>query len=173
MRQRFGPILVSGPTNIAVDNFAERIELIGRRVCDRHNAYCSSSSTLRRPLVVRGYHINDEYLAFERLLQKPDTKAEPIKSGLSPWKLPNSMTFWLAVCIDSVAAKELRELHPNDAEALHKLRAELQQPMYQPLRDVATGRIAWGVTLPVATSSAKPSALSSPSSWSCVPISSA
>lgn len=76
MRQRFGLILVSGLSKVAVDNFAECIEIIGRQVCDRSSEGMLSVSRYR-PLVVRGYDVIDEVVAFERLLENPEAKAEP------------------------------------------------------------------------------------------------
>lgn len=140
MRQCFGPILVSGPSNVAVDNFEECIELIGRRVCDRSNEGMLLVSRYR-PLVVRGYDVTGEVVAFECLLGNPEAKAEPIRSG--PWKLPNSLAFWLAVCLGSVATTGMRDLHSNDSRILHELWDQLQNPELDALRDVAIGRISW------------------------------
>lgn len=152
MHNKFGKphghaIFATGPSNIAVDNLAERIERVTRKACDVHNRGMPlgrKDTRQSRPFVVRGYRAALENEALLRLLQDPTAIAEPDKEfGIAGrWKLPLSLAFWVLVCLDSRATRDIRTLHTDDHKALHDLHKKLQADSYKGLRDVATEAIS-------------------------------
>lgn len=148
MANTFGPVQGSGQSNMAVDNLAARIDNIGKGVCDFLNERLPSSRKAfrrRRPLVLRAYPMQQELATLKRLLKSPNA----VRGSEQGWRLsgkskfPNSLAFWLLVCLDSHATRALRRLHDDDAEALHDLRLALQDKDFDSLRAVASGKIAW------------------------------
>ncbi|KEZ43961.1 hypothetical protein SAPIO_CDS4166 [Scedosporium apiospermum] len=150
MQARLGPILASGPSNIAVDKFAERLDRVTNSVCDRYSKGKphDAEGQARRRLVVRGYRLEHEYSAFLHLLEKPTDadNAAPSREWGNPsqWKLHLSVAFWALVCLRSQATENIRQLHPDDCLALHKLRLKMDKDVeYERLRAVASGGMAW------------------------------
>lgn len=99
MRASLGPILASGPSNVAVDNFAERLDKVTTAVCDRYNKGKphGAEDQARRRLVVRGYRLEHKYSAFLHLLEEPTDadNAAPSREWGNPsqWKLHLSVAF--------------------------------------------------------------------------------
>ncbi|KAM0436628.1 hypothetical protein ACHAPT_002336 [Fusarium lateritium] len=116
MACNLGKIYASGPTHVAVDNFAARLDLVDASVTDRMNEGKKDDGQTRARYkhIVRGYKPGDEASAFFHLLRFPDDgdKAAP--------KL-------VAV---SVALHEIRDRIDKDEEL-------------QRLRAVATGEMDW------------------------------
>ena len=144
----FGTTLCSGPSNVAVDNLAERTDRVDRETCDRYNSIvpltCKEDRCIRR-LVIRGYAMKQELAAFNRLLEDPEALEAPEHgwSLASKWKLPNSLAFWLLVCLNSRATREIRAIDQDDNPVLHDIQDLLQDQQYESLRDVAAGTITW------------------------------
>jgi hypothetical protein len=72
MQARLNKILCSGTSNVAVENFAERLDCITSTVCKRYNGAKEGDSRARHQLVIRGYAPEVEVGAFTRLLEAPD-----------------------------------------------------------------------------------------------------
>jgi len=144
----FGPTLCSGPSNIAVDNLAERMDRIDLETCDQYNRGIPPTrkdDRSTRRLIIRGYPMHQEVAAFRRLLENPDALQAPEQEWgiVGKWKFPTSLAFWLLVCLDSRATQAIRTIHVDGAPALHGLRKHLQDQKYEALRDVAAGTISW------------------------------
>ncbi|KAM5349632.1 hypothetical protein ACJ41O_006137 [Fusarium nematophilum] len=147
MEAKLGKILCSGPTNVAVDNLAARLDTRTRAVVQRYNQGKQQDDLARRrhKLVVRAYNPRDEFMALSRLLQSPHDADNALakNSWRAPpkWKLHLSSAFWLLVVLRSPA---VREIHPDDSKVLHELQKELdEREDVTPLRDLATGAITW------------------------------
>ncbi|EEU36367.1 uncharacterized protein NECHADRAFT_52518, partial [Fusarium vanettenii 77-13-4] len=146
MHAKLGKILCSAPTNVAVDNFASRLDTRTRTVVERYNRGLQGGQPRRRhTFVVRAYRPEHESVAFKRLLQdsriSDGAAPKPFARRPSKWRLHLSCAFWLLVLLRSPA---VRGLHPDDSPVLH----EMQQAIHDHdstvlLRDVATGAITW------------------------------
>ncbi|KAI8712839.1 AAA-12 domain-containing protein [Fusarium sp. LHS14.1] len=144
MHAKLGKILCSAPTNVAVDNFASRLDIRTRAVVERYNRGLQGGQPRRRhTFVVRAYRPEHESVAFERLLQDSrigdGAAPKPFARRPSKWRLHLSCAFWLLVLLRSPV---VRELHPDDSPVLH----EIQQALHDHdstllLREVATGAI--------------------------------
>ncbi|KAF4992306.1 hypothetical protein FDECE_13760 [Fusarium decemcellulare] len=148
MHAKVGKVLASGPTNVAVDNFAARIDKRAQAVVARCNKDRPAQDLTRRrhPLVVRAYNPNHENSALISLLQNPHYGDEAAPTSFwsepSKWKLNLSCASWVLVLLRSPAAK--RVLHPDDCQLLHDLQQALDDRAdLAPLREVATGAISW------------------------------
>lgn len=145
-----GQTLCSGPTHVAVDNFAARIDTVGSSVAAHcnHGRAQGDGDRQRRPWVIRGYNQDDELAAFQSLLQNPNAgdSAGPNHNGwhgLSTWKLHLSVAFWLLVLLRS-PARGVRELGPDDSAALHGLAERIAAHKgLKRLRAVASGEMTW------------------------------
>ncbi|RSM06136.1 hypothetical protein CDV31_009233 [Fusarium ambrosium] len=144
MHAKLGKILCSGPTNVAVDNFASRLESRARAVVERYNKDLQEGQARRRrPLVVRGFKPKQDEDAFLELLRKPQAlnKGAPKSTWSVPskWTLPTSCTFWLLVILRSPL---VRELHQDDCEALHEIQEKIDsREDLDPVRELAKGDI--------------------------------
>jgi len=133
MQAKVGPVLCSGPTNVAVDNFAERLDRLSKSVASRCNTY--------HRLVIRGYRLQDEFVAFRTLIEYPN-RGEP-KVPSSKWKLHLSLAYWLLVLLRS-PARGLDPLPTNVSPQLLAIQQRLdKEECLRRLRDVATGRITY------------------------------
>ncbi|KAF5678612.1 DNA helicase [Fusarium heterosporum] len=148
MRARLGKILCSGPTNVAIDNFADRLVQRDQAITNRLNKTKTFSDNGRRRynLIVRGYNPDHEAGAVASLLKDPNLgdEAAPSNSWKFPsaWKLNSSCTFWLLLVLRSPGAG--RKLHPDDPRFLHDLQKRIDDRKdLLPLRQVATGAITW------------------------------
>ncbi|RSL44165.1 hypothetical protein CEP54_014797 [Fusarium duplospermum] len=148
MEAKLGKILCSAPTNVAVDNFASRLDRRTRAVTERYNAgkQLSDQVPRRRHLfVLRAYKPDDEATAFQNLLRQPEdgSKAAPSNFWRPPskWTLHLSCAFWLLVLLRS---PHVQQLHRDDSEALHKMQATIDgRQDLENLRSVATGSMTW------------------------------
>ncbi|KAH7312285.1 P-loop containing nucleoside triphosphate hydrolase protein [Stachybotrys elegans] len=144
MIRSLGPIYVSAPTHVAVDNIATRLFDVSCRAVDLCNSAPGSNPRLRRLLVIRPHNAEDELAALRTLLRDPQAKEaapyNPFKRE-SRWKLENSTCFWMLICLRSSA---VRPLSDDDSVKLHVLQAEIDaDDGLKPLRDVATGDMDW------------------------------
>ncbi|KAF5004159.1 hypothetical protein FDECE_9373, partial [Fusarium decemcellulare] len=125
MTYTLGKIYATAPTHVAVDNFAERLDLVDESVTDRLNQSKSDNDTDRAHYrhVVRGYKVSSELHAFMHLLQHPNDgdKAAPNSGWHSQlrWRKHLSAAFWLLVLLRS---PETRGLRSDDSVALHQMR---------------------------------------------------
>ncbi|KAJ4328076.1 hypothetical protein N0V84_001444 [Fusarium piperis] len=146
MHAKLGKILCSAPTNVAIDNFASRLERRGRAVVERYNnGLQEGQARRRRPFVVRAFKPHQEEEAFLELLRKPQAvnkgASKPTWGVPSKWTLPMSCTFWLLVILRSPL---VRELHPDDCEALHEIQESIDsREKFDPVRKLAKGDITW------------------------------
>ncbi|KAI1213533.1 P-loop containing nucleoside triphosphate hydrolase protein [Annulohypoxylon truncatum] len=147
MHAKFGRILCSGPTNVAVSNFADRIYRIAASTCTRYNQGKAPDdvSRKRRQLVVRAYKDSDEVAAIAFLLQHPQDgdlavqKNRPL--SFSKWKLDLSLAFWVLAVLRS---RSVRQLDPDDCLGLHNLRRKIDESKgMEKIRAVAMGQISW------------------------------
>ncbi|KAK1835642.1 P-loop containing nucleoside triphosphate hydrolase protein [Podospora conica] len=148
-----GRVFASGPTNIAVSNLAHRLYQRGVVVVDRYNT--AAADKIRRPLVVRGFRLQEESRAFRNVLEHGAADDNAAPKG--PWVSGSVWTYaltpvnWLLVVLRSKAARESKsesaalELHEDDHPALHKLRTELESPLskYARLSQLVQGEIDW------------------------------
>ncbi|KAI0883339.1 P-loop containing nucleoside triphosphate hydrolase protein [Annulohypoxylon maeteangense] len=149
MQAKFGYVLCSGPTNVAVSNFAERIERISISTYARLNEGKSPDdpSYRRRKLVVRAYKNLDEISAMIALLRRPDAGDRAIENDRSPsasrWRLHLSFAYWVHVLLRS-RASGIRQLDSSDCQGLHDLRLKIDKcDKMRELRAVATGKMSW------------------------------
>ncbi|CAH0027744.1 unnamed protein product [Clonostachys rhizophaga] len=114
-----GRVYMSAPTNIACDNAADRLMDVSTDVTRRINGKADTEPLCRRLLVVRGYKWEDEVAAFMSILQCPESINDAVpKHGRhgSPWKLENSIAFWLLRALGSAVVPAVR---PDDCSRLH------------------------------------------------------
>ncbi|KAM0324628.1 hypothetical protein ACHAQA_008017 [Verticillium albo-atrum] len=148
MQASLGRILCSAPTNVAVDNFANRLDRITASVCARRNKGLSEDdpARARHRLVICAYRPADEFAAFTHLLRYPTAEHKlpgPPAGRFSKWQLPLSVASWLLMLLRSQATG-IRQLHPDDCPTLHMLRDDIDsRPHLANLRDLATGAITW------------------------------
>jgi hypothetical protein len=148
-------IFGSGPTHVAINNFAERLYQRGAAVVERCNAGKKDGEPrVRRPLVVRGHKLKHEVIAFKNILKSAvaDNSAAPETHWSPPshWVYALSAANWLSVLLGSKAAKDSRsepavkELSPDDSASIEELRDELSgSPDYARVRELARGEISW------------------------------
>lgn len=148
MEAKVGKVLCSGPTNVAIDNFSQRLFLRSQAIVGRCNKgkEAGDPSCRRYKLVVRAYTPTHEQTAITSLLINPavGNSATPTNAWKLPskWKLHLSCAFWILLALGSRAAG--RELHSDDPAFVHELRGRIaQRPDLGPLRSVAAGKITW------------------------------
>lgn len=141
MQAKFGQILCSAPTHVAVDNFASRLDQITRSIAEEYNKgkKADDLSRLRHRFVLRVFSPSNELNALCGLLEKPDAIDAAGKTGYwsaeSRWKLPLSLAYWFLVLFRS---KAVPPLHPDASLALHKLQKEYDNnASFSNLRDVS------------------------------------
>jgi hypothetical protein len=138
MRKSLGHVLATGPTNVAVDNLAARIDRISRSVCACFNEgkVPDDPTRARHAFVVRGYGTDLEVEAVLELLRNPDSRWQK-----GPWQLELSAAYWLLVLLRSSGAR-FGALHPDDSTALHDLQREFDgRADLANFRNVATGNM--------------------------------
>lgn len=151
IRKVFG----SGPTHVAVSNFAERLYCRGAVVVDRCNVEKRGTETrVRRPLVVRGQRLDREVEAFINVLKSDSADDSAVAclswTPTSNWTYALSPVNWLLVTIGSEAARRsttkhaVVNLHPDDSKFLHDLRNEMDQDeSWSRFFQVVRGEIDW------------------------------
>jgi hypothetical protein len=148
MEARYGTIFCSAPTDVAVDNFASRLDRRSIAVTERCNKGKRVGDTTprrSRKLVVRCYPHEDECWAFDALLRDPkrgdDAAPSSLFSDPSNWKLHLSSAFWLLVILRS---PHVRELHQDDPKVLHNWRKKLDERTdLDDFRAVVLGEMTW------------------------------
>lgn len=127
MQKTLGKVFCSGPSSIAVDSLAYRLDRIAKSVCDRYNEskVKGDPSRARRPLVVRGHNVAHEIEAVWQMLRHPDRDAVLSGNGIA-WNRHLSVAYWLLVLLRS-QAKGIRQLDEDDSEVLHQIREEIEQ----------------------------------------------
>lgn len=147
MQATFQKVYATAPTNVATDNFAERLDSIAQHVAVIRNRGKSAEdeTRARSPLVLRGYIPLEEVDAFLNCLRDRELgdKAGPNNNWRreSKWKLNLSASFWLLMVLGSPA---VRPLGPNDPQALHDMRDKFESlRAYDRFRAVATGDMTW------------------------------
>ncbi|KAL9945575.1 hypothetical protein ACHAQF_007631 [Verticillium nonalfalfae] len=148
MQAKLYRIFCSASTNVAVDNFADRLDQTTSSVCKRYNAgkQQEDSTRMRHRLVVRAFRMQDEFAAVMHLLRYPipesDSPRIPI-AKTSKWRFHLSISSWLLAVLGSRAVG-VRELTPDDSEGLFRLRASIEErSQYSTLLAVAKGEIGW------------------------------
>ncbi|TIC98001.1 hypothetical protein CH35J_006902 [Colletotrichum higginsianum] len=149
MGAKCGKVLCSGPSNVSVDNFAERIDRTSHTVTARFNKGRPDGdpSRRRRQLVVRGYRAQDEFRAFLHLVKDPSESDTSFLSrgwSITPWKLRYSAAYWLLIVMRSPASfLQGQDLDADDSKALHELRHHIElRADLKKLRALVTGETA-------------------------------
>jgi hypothetical protein len=147
MQATLKKILGTTPTNVAIDNFADRLDLISQMVAARRNEGKSADDATRTRglLVLRCYKADEEVDAFFNVLRDPQLGDEAGPNNNwnreSNWRLHLSPTYWLLMVLRSPS---VRVLGTNDPIAIHEMQAKMDsKPVYARFRDVATGIITW------------------------------
>ncbi|CAH0015243.1 unnamed protein product [Clonostachys rhizophaga] len=147
MRASQGKIYGSAPSNVAVDNFAERLSRIEDEAIKQANKGGALNATqrIRRILIIRGYAIPDEIAAFRKLLESPkegdDAAPKREWKPKSKWKLDLSAAYWLLMVLRSPA---VRQLDSNDSLVLDDMQKFYDgQTSLDPLRDIMEGKKRW------------------------------
>lgn len=132
MTATLGQIYGTAPTHVATDKFAERLDLISKRVTQRLNQGKANRETTRarrarRPLVIRGYLNTEEYGAFLNVLRDPsigDEAAAYRRWSLDAhWKLRLSLTYWLLKVLRFRDHCKFPPLHEDDPKIVFEVQA--------------------------------------------------
>ena len=103
-----GKILCSGPSHVAVDNFAARLYECSASIARTYNGgmELDNLAARRNLFVVRGYKPSDEMEAVKLLLEHPDEDPTAGRNwhGTNNWRLPLSVAFW-ALCATPASGK--------------------------------------------------------------------
>ncbi|KAI6094022.1 hypothetical protein F4821DRAFT_9361 [Hypoxylon rubiginosum] len=147
MNASLGRILGSGPSNVSVDNFAERLDRVTRSVCSHYNRDKGHDDQTRQrhALVVRGYNPREEMNAAARMLKDPEglTATDSEWAVGSWWKPHLSLAFWALTIIRS-PAKSVRQLNPDDKTELLALKADIDADhKWGDLRALIAGQTEW------------------------------
>ncbi|KAH6848227.1 P-loop containing nucleoside triphosphate hydrolase protein [Chaetomium sp. MPI-CAGE-AT-0009] len=128
-------IYCAAPTHVATSNLAERLFDLGVKVSKK------LGSKWHAPLVVRGYRINKELEAFEKIALRfdPSKVADPFV--ITRWNLRLSVCEWLLKVVGA-PGYQLAEIDPQQ---LHNLRKEfLGNAHYDTLRLWLEGKLDSG-----------------------------
>ncbi|VTO83640.1 unnamed protein product [Fusarium graminearum] len=101
MQAKFGQILCSAPTHVAVDDFANRLDQITRSIAEEYNKgkKADDPSRLRHRFMLRVFTSNNELRALRALLEKPDAIDAAGKTG---YRSPDSRLLLEAASIFSL-----------------------------------------------------------------------
>lgn len=145
MQARLGKVLCAGPSNVSVDNLADRIYAVSSDVATKYNAAKSDGTDrIRGKLVIRGFKAFDDLVAFINLVKKPDDidNAAPRRA----WGVPSKWHFDLSVAhwMLAIFRSPLVALDEDDSQILHDMRASIdKREDLRPLRDLVAARITW------------------------------
>ncbi|KAM0325791.1 hypothetical protein ACHAQA_007093 [Verticillium albo-atrum] len=146
MQASLGKILCSAPSNIAVDNFAERMDEISISVAAHYNKGKNTDDPTRsrHQLVIRAFKLETEVRAFVRLLKDPN-EGDLAAPAQTKWRLHLSLTFWvLSLFGNGSFALGTRAIDPDDSEALAQIKAEYTDlPEYKNLFALLGGHITF------------------------------
>lgn len=150
MAATLGPIYGTGPTHVATDNFAERLDRITKSVTRRRNTGKAEGDSTRahRTLVVRGSLIYEELTTFNDILRGPRMGEEAAANRRwkpdAHWKLHLSPSYWILKALRFRDHEVVSPLHEDDPVVILDLQKYVDgMPEYKGLRDVATGAISW------------------------------
>ncbi|KAH6681022.1 P-loop containing nucleoside triphosphate hydrolase protein [Plectosphaerella plurivora] len=135
MQNKLGPVLVSAPSNVAVDNFAERINRLSSSIVCRHNEDLEEDSPERASLrtVIRVYKYRNERQAFRHLLLHPADLSNAVSSyrnswGTPPkWKFELSLAYWLLTVFRATEVPGIEPIGPDHSAALRTFQAEVDK----------------------------------------------
>lgn len=144
-----GKVYVSAPTQVAVDNFAKRIDALDQRTVARHNRSLTGIDQqfpIRRKLIIRGFPIQDEIEAFGNLLHRPTTTdAAPLRDQFrgvtAKCTLHLSPTYWLLKALGSPDVSALNEEDNGDIQIIHGVLEK--HLIFATLVAVARGKLSW------------------------------
>ncbi|KAK3293556.1 P-loop containing nucleoside triphosphate hydrolase protein [Chaetomium fimeti] len=135
LMQAVGSLYCAAPTHVATSNFAERLFDLGVKAAKELGSNC------RAPLVVRGYRINKDLDAFEKIALRFDLSKVADPFVTARWNLRLSVCEWLLKVVGAPGYK-LAEIDP---EQLHDLRKEfLGKAHYGTLRLWLEGKLDSG-----------------------------
>ncbi|KLU89531.1 hypothetical protein MAPG_08502 [Magnaporthiopsis poae ATCC 64411] len=114
----------TGPSNVAVTNFASRFDLLARNIAAKYNRRLAemgdeAPAPLATLLVVRGYHLSQEYDGLMHLLGQPRKPQGRVRSR---WNQHLSPSFWLLLALGSPL---VRDSTPADSYILDKIRGKV------------------------------------------------
>ncbi|KAL6825431.1 hypothetical protein J3E69DRAFT_366032 [Trichoderma sp. SZMC 28015] len=138
MTTTLGQIYGTAPTHVATDNFAERLDLISKRVTQRLNQGKANGDTTRarRALVIRGYLPSEEYGAFMNILRDPSIgdEAAAYRRWMpdANWKLRLSLTYWLLKALRILDEEIVAALHEVDSKIVLAVQAlmAVEEPVH-------------------------------------------
>ncbi|KAM0440830.1 hypothetical protein ACHAPT_000131 [Fusarium lateritium] len=92
---KYSHIYASAPTHVATTNFATRFYRVGKSVIETYNATAPPGTPQRTlPLVVRGYDVRTEILAFFKVIHENSTDITP-GGSTTRWDIKLSLCEWL------------------------------------------------------------------------------
>ncbi|KAL8335764.1 hypothetical protein RB598_009792 [Gaeumannomyces tritici] len=128
----------SGPSHAAVSNFADRFDTIARRVIARYNKGLEEAKQQSNLVVVRGYHLQEEYTGLMSLLGEP---SKPKVARPSRWALPLTPSFYILLALGS---GEVRPSTKEDARLVGRIqRAILGNPRGDNFAKLVRKEITW------------------------------
>ncbi|KAL8364695.1 hypothetical protein RB595_003802 [Gaeumannomyces hyphopodioides] len=119
-----GRVFGSGPSNVAVSNFATRFDSLARNICAKYNwrlAEMGDETAKPHPtlLVVRGYHLSQEYDGLMHLLGQPRRPQGRVRLR---WNQHLSPSYWILLALGSPL---VREPTPADSVIIDSIRAKV------------------------------------------------
>lgn len=152
MENHLGPVLVSAPSNVAVDNFAARIDRLSASIVKRHNEALALNSQDRAYLrmVVRVYNYKQERMAFKNLLLCPSDIEHALPTHRAGWGAPPkwqfklSLAYWLLTVFRATSVSGVEEIGPDHSQALRNFQEALDtRAELAPIHSLAAGKIPW------------------------------
>ncbi|KAG5812458.1 hypothetical protein H9Q74_009860 [Fusarium xylarioides] len=145
MQVQLGQILCSGPSQEAIDIFADRLDQRARAVAARYNTVMPTGDEKRchQRMVVRMYNPGDELNAVTKLVKNPEDLDWAARRGefvgQSHWKMHLSLAYWFLIVMRSDAVPAL---HEDSKPGLVKLQADIDaRPDLLHLRQWVTGQM--------------------------------
>lgn len=148
----FGKVIASGPTDIAIDNLADRTDAIATAIVDEVNE-ASGGNVHCYPVVVRAYDLHDEVAGFRHALQNPTDPEQQTKASkwrraskerrASKWKMHLSVASRILTLLrfESEAVRSVRE---GDSQAYRDLQEKFDsRDDLDLLRQLATKKVTW------------------------------
>lgn len=144
MRSSIGPVAASAPTNVAVDNFAQRLDSRTRAIVERYNAN-KPKRQMSPCVVVRGCDKGSDARALLALLQDPNLGDAAASHGqiktTSRWKKHLSPTYWALSVLGSSAGEALGP--KSSRQLLHLQRSIKDSSKFLQLRSIADGSLSY------------------------------
>lgn len=146
MADSLGSILCSGPSDIAVDNFAERTEKLDDAAVAHINQDKAEGKTrYRRKVIIQANTLSQELMAFKKFLEDPSpgngASPETFGRNKSKWQSERSLA---AVALRTLGSHVGRPLDGDDSLRLHELRHNWEKAdKFAPLILRAQGKLGW------------------------------